>query len=430
MGDFRHSFAGDDTQAIAVIPGASFLIEELTNFSVSTHIEKKQVRRVGHTFPVGWAVGSGTVAGTFVFAQLTESPLYKLRSYDDTIRKLGNQGISGSESIQSSAANILPEQLPPFHIVFVHMNESGQMGVERLYDVTIQSGGKTTGQQNKFTEQHFQFKALYYENLHLMQSLTTEEMASLAGQDVGFFNDFRRAGSLIDGVADAVGTSNLAEYVSDSTLGNFEAYLEGDDETNPISIADQGDVVYADAEDGEVPEAETAPDTQTAKIKSRGWRYEISDTVVMDVGGFTTESITSELVVDGKTVHIVPDATAEASPSNQIGSLPPGAGEVSLPANQYYERLLQGSGLYPGHDCVGGRGKRGLPHQRVRLPGLEPAGRAAGRDLRHVRHGLPPRPDGHRLPRRQRRHPDGGRGRPLSLRGGLLDRPLRNALLA
>jgi len=346
MSDFRHSFGADDTQVFAVIPGATFLISEMTNYSVSTHIEKKQVRRLGHTFPVGWSEGSGTIAGTLVFAQMTESPLHELRQYDDTIRKLGNVGISGSESIQSSAANILPAQLPPFHLVFIHANDDGQMGVERLYDVSIQSGGKNTGQQNKFTEQHFQYKALYYENLHLMQSLTTTEMAKLAGQEVGFFNDFRRVGSLIDGVAEAVGTDNLADFVSQSTLGNFEAYLEGGD-TNPISIADEGAVVFDDSggDPGTTPET-TAPDTETARIKSREWSYPVSDTVVVwDGSSYQTKTVSAQIRVDGEDVYILPDADADPEIMGLVGTLPAGTNEVQLVAQDYYEPLLAGNDL-------------------------------------------------------------------------------------
>lgn len=266
--DFRHSFGPGDITTVAILPNAMFILDEVSNFSITSHFDKKAIRRLNHRLPVGWATGSATIAGSLVCAQMTHGALWKIRRYAGTIRYHQEQALASTEDVyygiqgmgeagekisaqaDNYAASIQPQQLPPFHLMFMHFNQDGQMGLARLYNVTFTDYAEVKGTQNRMTEETLQYQALFYEQLRLRRSLTTTQMQELLGeklpekqQETGFFNDPRRP-QLVDELADLSGVSNIGEYLVQETQEVVDRTSEG--EATSISVADQGDVLVVD----------------------------------------------------------------------------------------------------------------------------------------------------------------------------------------
>lgn len=257
--------------------------------AISSHVDKEPIRRLGTTLPEGWAYGSGTIAGTLIAKQLTHGALWKVRRHMATIRYAGGEALASTAApgvlepgyftpemlqqaergeldiqrvrseVDNYASAMLVQQLPPFHLMFVHQNESGQMGLERLYGVTFTDHAVTKGTNNQTAEESLQFKAVYIEHLRLRRSLTTSEMQrlfskSLEGQDhkgVGFFNDIRKP-QMVDELDEALGSKNLSDYLLDETRESIRRTERG--EATSFNIMNSGAVIIQPFQTGEVPE--------------------------------------------------------------------------------------------------------------------------------------------------------------------------------
>lgn len=267
-----HAFGPGDITCVAIVPGRAFVLEEITDFSISTQFDKIQVRRLGRRLPVGIATGAGTIAGSLIAHQTTQAALWKLRRHAGTIRMAAETGVLAEmdegrirQRIDHYTTSILPQQLPPFHLMFVHMSDAGQMSIARLYNVHIASYSEIKGANNAYTEESMQYQALFYEPIRLHRSLTTEQMAALvrtqvnSAKEVGFFNDPRRVSTLAEGLSEVIGTENIDDF-ADLLLTESEEMdrrLRAGEPTS-IGLADRGDVVYANV-DGEYVGANRSP---------------------------------------------------------------------------------------------------------------------------------------------------------------------------
>ncbi|RME29037.1 MAG: hypothetical protein D6800_03220 [Candidatus Zixiibacteriota bacterium] len=256
----RFSYGPGDITCVAIVPGAAYVLDEVVDFSVSTHADKVPIRRLGHRLPVGWSTGAITVAGTLVLAQMVEGSLWKLRRHAAAVRVYGekvytlSEGIEGADGVlESYATSILPQQLPPFHLIFVHANETGQMSIERLYDVVIESSGATKGVHNLQIEETYQYQAAFYEQIRLHRSLTYEEMVRLFSEQtkqakqLGFASVRAKPMTLAEGLMHINPTilgleEDHVQALLEETEFIEQKVLEG--EATSRTIADSGEVLY------------------------------------------------------------------------------------------------------------------------------------------------------------------------------------------
>jgi hypothetical protein len=293
----RHAFGPGDITCVAIVPGRALVLDEITDFSISSHFDKIPVRRIGHRLPVGWASGSGSIAGTLVCAQMTQGALYKLRQHAGAIRFFQDEAMAeaaGSAETGGSirarlgfyTSAILPQQLPPFHLMFVHANESGQMAISRLYNVTISDQGETKGARNLFTEEALQYQATYYEQIRLHRALSTEEMARLANKPVGFFNDTRGIEKLPESLASVAADFSDAQAYLLEEAEDYERRLRAGQVTS-TGIADQGAVVYVRVPDG-TPEGREVQAARSAGEATTAHSGELAETFELTNGTGTT----------------------------------------------------------------------------------------------------------------------------------------------
>jgi hypothetical protein len=258
---FRHAFGPGDITTVAILPDAVFVLDEVSDFSISTHFDKEPIRQLGHALPQAWATGAGTIAGTLVCKQMTHAALWKVRRFAGTIRYSSEEGGLGSRQdqevlgenwtitqsqVNQMAASILPQQLPPFHLMFVHQSQSGQMGLARLYDITFTDYSEVKGTTNSQTEETLQYQAQFYEQLRLRKSLTPKQMQEMAGQTLkndngAMWNDPRKP-QMVDELMSLESVDSFQDYLLESTQDRVEA-TEDPDRASAQNIADTGTVV-------------------------------------------------------------------------------------------------------------------------------------------------------------------------------------------
>lgn len=324
MSPLLHAFGPGDITCIAVVPGKAYVLNEVTDFSISSHFDKVPVRRLGHRLPQGWATGAGSIAGTLVCAQFTNGALWKLRRHA-AMAKLAGDDLVGVEStsdvdrarLEFFTGSILPQQLPPFHLIFVHQNTAGQMAIARLYDVVLSDLGEVKGANNAYTEETLQFQALFYEQIRLHKSLTLEDMGRLAGIQTTAFNERRvpesLAESVITTISEGPGSRDPLSYILSETEMLQTRLREGQDTS--ISIADQGDVVWVgnkNADSGEINKMykirpHDPGHVPSAKEDEYELNLNITDIIAYQLGqNTTTATVDATLAVRGERVWLIP----------------------------------------------------------------------------------------------------------------------------
>lgn len=348
--NFRHAFGPGQITGVAIVPGEYFVVDELRNFSISSHFDKVAIRRLGHRLPVGWATGSGTIAGTLIFAQLTRGSFWRLRRYAGTVRVAQGRSLQTPQqeraNITAMQSGIRPEQLPPFELMFVHASESGQMAISRLYDVTITDTGSVKGQGNQFTEEQLQYKAKFHEQIRLHRSLTTDQMVDLANEigvekQRGFFNDPRESNALLDNLLNVSGidTGDLGEYLVAET-----EEVEESDVPTAMEIADSGEVVFQEQPDDHSGSTETSQTLREAQQKNKHFTHLIRDTVVIERSGGTlsTETLPAYVELKDQEVYVSGSQIDDTDNHSPVAAAAPGE-PVFIPAANYYQELLKNS---------------------------------------------------------------------------------------
>lgn len=250
-----HAFTGSDTTVLALWPDEMFELSEVTNCSTSTFADVFDVRRLGHSLPVAWAVGAITIGGTLVCHRGVNGGLWQLRNHFGLVRAAstiagGREADLASLATQAQAAgaSVLAEQLPEVHLLFLSESENGLVAIERLYGVKFVSGGGAIGQDNPLEEQAFQFKARFYEHLRLHRHFDRDEVALFlqniqdphANIRASYWNRHFDTPTLLQGVqklSEQTGSYDLLEYIEQETL----RYDQG--ESFSAALADRGQVL-------------------------------------------------------------------------------------------------------------------------------------------------------------------------------------------
>lgn len=351
--NLKHSFGPGDISTVAILPGAMRVLEEVKDVSISTHFDKQSIRRLGNALPIGWATGAGSIAGTLVCTQLTHGALYKVRKFAGALRVDEGEVLSETSteedrevtSGRQQAASILPQQLPPFHLMFVHENDRGQMSLSRLYDVTFVDHSEIKGSSNREPEETLQYQALYYEQLNLRKSLTNKQMQELfnrnaapddiegqytqdainnvTGRGVGFFHNIQEP-QLVNELEDLGSIENINDYLIDET--RRRADREGG---TGLDIANEGDVLLVDPEDPisrVSPVKEQSVDTVTTEdeLIRQGEETDLDSDLPLD------ERTASEEGEDKKNPNETIGKAIQLSDENEAGGGVPGPFLVKL----------------------------------------------------------------------------------------------------
>lgn len=119
---------------------------EISTLSYSIYREKYPVRAIGYTRAKGYTKGSRTVAGTLAFTMLDKAVINKF------IQILYKED-------KWKSLSLLPDELPPFDIDLVFVNELGQTTSLKLIGVEIAEGNSVMSINSMAVSEQYSFVA-------------------------------------------------------------------------------------------------------------------------------------------------------------------------------------------------------------------------------------------------------------------------------
>jgi len=144
----NRTYNGTDCTVAVLYNENIIILGNLETISYSIHRDKMPVRTLGRTYPKDYVRGQRTIAGSLIFVQFDESPLYALYNFFD--KKLENAHRFSSP---------LVDEIPPFDMMLIFTNEYGFSSIIRLYGVEITDEGGTYSINDIYSESVMQFIA-------------------------------------------------------------------------------------------------------------------------------------------------------------------------------------------------------------------------------------------------------------------------------
>ncbi len=142
------SYSGTDCVISIVYNEHIVVLGNVETVSYSIHRDKVPVRTLGRTYAKNYTRGQRTIAGSLIFVQFDEAPLYKL--YEFFNKKLENQHRFSSP---------LADEIPPFDMMLTFSNEYGYNSIIKLYGIEIVDEGGTFSINDIYSENVMQFIA-------------------------------------------------------------------------------------------------------------------------------------------------------------------------------------------------------------------------------------------------------------------------------
>lgn len=145
----ENSYSGTDVTVAIIYNEEIVILGNVSTITYSIHREKMPVRTLGRTYPKDYVRGQRTIAGSCIFVQFNESPLYMLYKFFKG-KKLENEHRFSSP---------LADEIPPFDMMFIFENEYGKNSIIRMYGVEITDEGGTYSINDIYSENVMQFLA-------------------------------------------------------------------------------------------------------------------------------------------------------------------------------------------------------------------------------------------------------------------------------
>jgi len=156
--------------ASITLPGSKDprVFAELLTLSYSTHRQVAPIRPIGHINPKGYVRGPRTIAGTLVFQVLERHILWE---FQDELKKLYEELMRQGRAYEASKLPrfFLMDEIPPFNITVVGLNEFGQGGSFSLLGCLIMEEGQVVSITDLAPYQTYTFVAM---GISPMESVT------------------------------------------------------------------------------------------------------------------------------------------------------------------------------------------------------------------------------------------------------------------
>ncbi len=149
-----HTFNGTSLQCIVMLGEMMTRMQGITSVSWSTHRGVSAAVPLGYVARRGTARGSRTVAGTMVFPVTDQHPLIDLFS---VALPMINPEIKSSDYQQYP--RMLPDELPPFDMTLLLMNEYGIASVMTIYGIQFVDDGAVHSSDAILSEEVLQYVA-------------------------------------------------------------------------------------------------------------------------------------------------------------------------------------------------------------------------------------------------------------------------------
>lgn len=144
------SFSGADISVTALFKGgAAVVLGELQTLSYSIFTPTVPVYALGTKKPSGFVKGPRTIAGTLIFTVFDRHALISAMHH----------AYAGVVSAKCLDRDYISDELPPFDLQVMFLNEYGQSSGLMIYDVRITSEGQTMSIEDMITENTMQYMA-------------------------------------------------------------------------------------------------------------------------------------------------------------------------------------------------------------------------------------------------------------------------------
>jgi len=144
--DMLHTYSGTDVTVAIVYNEHILLLNNVETFAWSIHREKVPVRRLGDTNAKNYTYGSRTIAGSIVFVQFDEHPLYGLFQF-----------LNERTAKNTRYSSPLSDDIPPFDIILYFSNEAGAGSIMRFYAIDIADEGGVVSINDIYSENTMQW---------------------------------------------------------------------------------------------------------------------------------------------------------------------------------------------------------------------------------------------------------------------------------
>lgn len=146
----NNSFSGCDMRAVIHTDGqAPTTFGNLSTLTYSIHRERFPVRALGFTYPRGFTAGPRTIAGTLIFTIFDRYALWNIAQHKAKLdMSLGERGYS-----------LLGDQMAPFDVSCVFINEYGHQAQLNLYGIRLVDESQTMSINDIYTESVHSFVA-------------------------------------------------------------------------------------------------------------------------------------------------------------------------------------------------------------------------------------------------------------------------------
>jgi hypothetical protein len=144
------SYSGCDIRAIVNVPGGEpKIIANIHTLSYSIHREKYAVTPHGYTYPKGFVRGRRSLAGTMVFSVFDRHALWDISKQKAKIDRSSGE----------RAFSLLGDQMIPFDIACIFINEQGRQSKLNLYGIELVDEGMVMSVNDIYTESTHVFRA-------------------------------------------------------------------------------------------------------------------------------------------------------------------------------------------------------------------------------------------------------------------------------
>lgn len=168
------SYSGCDIRAVITDSrsGAAKIIGNLSTITYSIHREKMPVRSLGRTYPKDFTRGPRTIAGTLVFSIFDRYALYDVAAAKQKF----------DTGVGESAFSLLGDQMAPFDINCVFLNELGDISTLTIYGIELVDEGQVMSINDIYTESTHSYVARDIDVLY------PYAQGKLESQKLPFFN--------------------------------------------------------------------------------------------------------------------------------------------------------------------------------------------------------------------------------------------------
>ena len=217
------TFSGIDIKAVASVGNVVTELNGMSQLSWSVHSGKTTQKPLGKNNGGARTSGTRTIAGSMVFTLFDHHPLLDLVP-DDLTEFQNRAASSGKQKLYRP--RVMPDQLPPFDMSIILMNEYGFASVLTLYGIQVVDEGSVISTDNLITEVVCQYTAVAMDPIVQVEADESGNIDPFGLLSGGWSDFWKQREIVIAGVAYS-DLENAYEAFYDANVDNPDYFESG-----------------------------------------------------------------------------------------------------------------------------------------------------------------------------------------------------------